>query len=152
MVIRRTEVDGVPTLIAPTTGPTHAGLVFRVGQADETLARRGITHLLEHLVLHPVGLADYHYNGMTGAVVTHFHLQGSVGDISAFLTGVCRSLARLDMDRLDTERSIVLTEQSSRVTGATSAMPMWRYGARDHGLVSFPEWGVHGVTADDLRA
>lgn len=152
MVIRQTEVDGVPTLIAPTTGPTHAGLVFRVGQADETLARRGITHLLEHLVLHPVGLADYHYNGMTGAVVTHFHLQGSVNDITAFLTGVCRSLDRLDLDRLDTERSIVLTEESSRATGATSAMPLWRYGARDHGLVSYPEWGVHAVTADDLRA
>jgi zinc protease len=152
VVIRQTEVDGVPTLVAPTTGPTHAGLVFRVGQADETLARRGITHLLEHLVLHPVGLADYHYNGMTGAVVTHFHLRGSVDDITAFLTGVCRSLARLDMDRLDTERSIVLTEQSSRVTGATSAMPMWRHGARDHGLVSFPEWGVHGITAGDLRS
>nr|WP_117212210.1 insulinase family protein [Allorhizocola rhizosphaerae] len=28
-----------------------AGLVFRVGQADETLATHGISHLVEHLAL-----------------------------------------------------------------------------------------------------
>ena len=48
-MIRETEVDGVPTLLAPRNGPLAAGLTFRVGQADETLATAGITHLLEHL-------------------------------------------------------------------------------------------------------
>ena len=57
----------------------HAGLIFRVGRADETLARPGITHLLEHLALHRHGLADYHYNGATGRAITHFHIAGPRG-------------------------------------------------------------------------
>ncbi|MFV2125931.1 hypothetical protein ACFHWS_15535 [Micromonospora sp. LOL_013] len=75
------------------------GISFR---AVLVLARRGLTHLLEHLVLHPLGAADYHYNGTTGSVVTHFHLSGSVDDITTFLTGVCRSLRELPVHRLDT--------------------------------------------------
>ncbi|MBM7084877.1 insulinase family protein [Micromonospora humidisoli] len=150
-MIRQTEVDGVPALVAPTGGPSRAGLVFRVGQADETLARRGITHLLEHLVLHPLGDADYHYNGVTGTTATHFHLQGPVDAVGSFLTGVCRSLRDLDTGRIDVERSIVLTEEGGRATGPLDSLPLWRHGARDHGLVSFPQWGLHGVLADDLR-
>ncbi|GGO29832.1 insulinase family protein [Micromonospora parathelypteridis] len=151
MVIERTEVDGVPSVVAHTSGPARAGLLFRVGQADETLARRGITHLLEHLVLHPLGQADYHYNGSTGQVVTHFHLQGPVDAVTDFLASVCRSVQNLDDARIEIEKSIVSTEEGGRVTGPLDEMPLWRYGARDHGLVSFPQWGLHNVTASDLR-
>ncbi|MGW4463958.1 M16 family metallopeptidase [Micromonospora sp. NPDC004704] len=150
-MIRQIEVDGVPTLLAGTTGPMHAGLMFRVGQADETLARRGITHLLEHLVLFPVGTADYHYNGATGSVITYFHMQGSAADITAFLVGVCRSLRDLATDRLETEKTILRTEWSSRNGSATDQMSLWRHGARDYGLLSYPEWGLSGLSADDLR-
>jgi hypothetical protein len=31
-----------------------AGLTFRVGRADESLARGGVTHMIEHLALYPV--------------------------------------------------------------------------------------------------
>ncbi|MFK3983339.1 M16 family metallopeptidase [Micromonospora sp. NPDC050397] len=150
-MIRQIEVDGVPTLLAATTGPMHAGLMFRVGQADETLARRGITHLLEHLVLFPVGTADYHYNGTTGSVITYFHLQGSAADITTFLVGVCRSLRDLATDRLETEKTILRTEWSGKNGSVTDSMPLWRHGARDYGLVSYPEWGLSGLTGDDLR-
>lgn len=150
-MIRQLDVDGVPALLAPTTGPTHAGLMFRVGQADEILAQRGITHLLEHLVLHPLGTADYHYNGTTGVVVTHFHLQGSVDDITTFLTGVCQSLRELPASRLDTEKAILRTEWNNRATSALDPMPLWRYGARGYGLVSFPEWGLQAASIDDLQ-
>ena len=150
-MIRQLDVDGVPALLAPTTGPAHAGLMFRVGQADETLARRGITHLLEHLVLHPLGTADYHYNGSTGTVVTHFHLQGSLDDITTFLTGVCRSLRELPLDRLATEKTILRTEWSNRGNSVTDPIPLWRHGARDYGLSSFPEWGLSAITADELQ-
>ncbi|MFY1636267.1 M16 family metallopeptidase [Solwaraspora sp. WMMB335] len=150
-MIRQLEVDGVPALLAPTTGPSHAGLMFRVGQADETLARRGVTHLLEHLVLHPLGAADYHYNGTTDTLVTHFHLQGSVHDITTFLTGVCRTLRELPAGRLATEKAILRTEWSNRTASALDQMPLWRYGARGFGLVSFPEWGLNAITVDDLQ-
>ncbi|GID96338.1 M16 family metallopeptidase [Amorphoplanes digitatis] len=151
-MIRRTEVDGVPTLIAPTSGPLHAGLMFRVGRADETLPRAGITHLLEHLVLHPLGLADYHYNGATAPVMTYFHMQGPEKDVAGFLSGVCDSLSDLPMDRLETEKTILRTEHSSRTPQVTEPMSLWRYGARGHGLVSYPEWGLDMITPDDLRA
>lgn len=150
-MIRQLEVDGVPALLAPTTGPTHAGLMFRVGQADETLARRGITHLLEHLVLHPLGTADYHYNGTTGSVVTHFHLQGSVDDITTFLTGVCKSLRELPASRVETEKAILRTEWNSKSGSSLDELPLWRYGARGHGLLSYPEWGLHAVSLEDLQ-
>jgi zinc protease len=151
-VIRRTEVDGVPTLIAPTAGPMHAGLMFRVGRADETLPRAGITHLLEHLVLHPLGLADYHYNGATTPVRTYFHMQGPEKDVAGFLSGVCAALNDLPLHRLETEKAILRTEGASRSSHVTEPMPLWRHGARDHGLASYPEWGLSMITPDDLRA
>ncbi|MFY1669452.1 M16 family metallopeptidase [Plantactinospora sp. WMMB334] len=150
-MIRELDVDGVPALVAPTTGPMHAGLMFRVGQADETLARRGVTHLLEHLVLHPLGVADYHYNGTTGTSVTHFHMQGSAADIVTFLGGVCAALRQPAGTRLETEKAILRTEWSGRSNPAVAAMPLWRHGARDYGLVSYPEWGIEAVRLEDLH-
>jgi zinc protease len=151
-MIRRTEVDGVPTLISPTSGPMRAGLMFRVGRADETLPRTGITHLLEHLVLYPLGLADYHYNGTTAPVTTYFHMQGPEQEVAGFLSGVCKTLSDLPLHRLETEKAILRTESSSRSSHVTEPMALWRHGARDHGLVSYPEWGLPMITPDDLRA
>lgn len=151
-MITQTEVGGIPAVIAPTTGPMHAGLVFRVGFADEPLARRGITHLVEHLALHKFGVADYHYNGATGVEYTFFHMQGAEADIVAFLNGVCAALTDLPMHRLTTEKEILRTEENTRGEGPTEALPLWRHGARDYGVVTYPEWGLSGITPDDLRA
>jgi zinc protease len=151
MSISQLEVDGVPTLFVPYAGPTIAGLTFRVGQADETLPYRGITHLLEHLALHGRGLTDYHYNGSTGAVATTFHLQGGEDDIVAYLEGVCGSLLDLPLDRLEIERSILRTEAAGRGGSVNEVLPLWRHGARDYGLVTYRELGIGRITGDDLR-
>jgi zinc protease len=151
-MIQQLRVDGVPTLLAPTTGPAHAGLAFRVGFADEPLHRRGITHLIEHLALHHVGVADYHYNGATGVEYTFFHMQGSAEEIARFLTGVCAALRDLPMHRLAVEKDLLQAEANGRSTGAADDMALWRYGARDYGMPSYPEWGLSAVTPDDLRA
>jgi predicted Zn-dependent peptidase len=145
-------VDGVPALLAPSSGPTHAGLTFRVGQADETLARRGITHLVEHLTLHHLGMADYHYNGATGDVITTFHLQGSDDDVTAFLSAVCDSLVSPPLDRLEMEREILRTEESSRSRSVLASMGLWRYGAQGYGLHPYPEYGLSMLGPDDVRA
>ena len=89
------DVDGVPVLVAKTSGPLRAGLMFRVGRADETLATGGITHLVEHLALHRHGVTDYHYNGMTGVTTTNFITQGTPEAVVAFLNGVCAGLRDL---------------------------------------------------------
>lgn len=148
-MIYQTEVDGVPTLLAPSDGPMRAGLVFRVGIADETLPTTGITHLVEHLALYRHGVADYHYNGLTSATETHFHVQGSPDDVVTYLSGVCEGLARLPMERLEIEKGILATEAAGR---AISPLPRWRHGARDYGLTGYPEWGVTQLRPDDVHA
>ncbi|MER8030887.1 insulinase family protein [Streptomyces bauhiniae] len=145
--VPHTQVDGIPTLFVQAAGPMRAGLVFRVGIADETLGRGGLTHLIEHLALYRQGVADYHYNGATKAAFTHFHVEGAEHEIAAYLTGVCASLTDLPMDRLETEREILRTEESRRDSGL---LPLWRYGAQGYGLVSYPEWGVRTASAQDV--
>jgi hypothetical protein len=145
------DVDGVPTLLGPTTGPTRAGLVFRVGTADETLARRGITHLVEHLALHSAGVTDLHYNGVTGAEYTSFHSEGTPEEVAGFLAEVCSSLRSLPIRRLATEKEILRTEENGRSSGAVDLLPLWRHGARDYGLGSYPEWGLHTLGQADLE-
>ncbi|MFJ5217911.1 insulinase family protein [Streptomyces sp. NPDC088354] len=145
--VHHTEVDGIPTLFAYAAGPMRAGLVFRVGIADETLGRAGLTHLTEHLALHRQGLADHHFNGATKAAFTHFHAEGAEHEIVAYLTGVCASLVDLPMDRLETEKEILRTEESRREPGR---LPLWRYGAQGYGLVSYPEFGVRNASAQDV--
>lgn len=142
------DVDGVPTLLAKTTGPMRAGLVFRVGRADETLATAGVTHLVEHLALHRHGVADYHYNGTTGVTTTSFLIQGTSEAIVEFLHGVCASLRDLPTARLATEKKIIETEASGRGISLADQLAVWRHGARDYGLTGFPEFGVHTLTAD----
>ncbi|WP_433529412.1 M16 family metallopeptidase [Micromonospora sp. CA-263727] len=150
-MIQQLETDGVPTLLAPTGGPMRAGLTFRVGTADETLARHGITHLLEHLALAPLGIADYHFNGATAPIFTTFHMHGSEQDIATFLTAVCANLADLPTGRLSVEKDILRTEWSSQGGATSDDIALWRYGARDFGLSSYPEWGLDRLTAEELR-
>ncbi|MFH8881485.1 M16 family metallopeptidase [Streptomyces californicus] len=152
--ITETEIDGIPTLLAPTSGggPVTAGLFFRVGAADETLATAGLTHLVEHLALHRHGVSDLHYNGSTAATHTHFVVSGTAEEIVAYLNGVCASLRDLPVERLATEREILRTEQAGRGRGPNHQLPLWRYGARGYGLVSYPEYGTLHLTADAVRA
>lgn len=151
MAFQLSEVDGVPVIVAPSAGQTTAGLVFRVGRGDETLARSGITHLTEHLLLHPLGLTDIHFNGSTGPEVTSFHTSGRPDEVVAFFAQVCAALAALPMQRLETERDIIRTEWSSRSTSVYEALPLWRYGARTRGLVSYHEPGIRALTPADLE-
>ncbi|WP_164465822.1 M16 family metallopeptidase [Actinoplanes teichomyceticus] len=133
------EVDGVPALLAPTTGPMHAGLVFRVGLVDEPLARRGITHLIEHLAAYVPGRAAAHRNSRTGVEHTYFHVQGTEDEIAEFLTGVCERLRNLPAERLAGERDALRAEAAGQ---PADPMPMWRHGARDFGMSSYPELGL----------
>lgn len=151
--ITETEVDRIPTLLAPTSGggPVTAGLYFRVGAADETLATAGLTHLVEHLALHRHGVSDLHYNGSTAATHTHFVVSGTPEEVVAYLNGVCASLRDLPVERLATEREILRTEQAGRGRGPNHQLPLWRYGARGYGLVSYPEYGTLHLTADAVR-
>lgn len=151
-MIQQTELSGIPTLLAPATGPARAGITFRVGYADEPLARSGITHLIEHLALHGLGLTDYHHNGMTAPDVTSFFSQGSPDSVSNHLEQVCRALTELPLDRASVEADVLRTEADGRARSIDDRLCRLRYGSRGLGLAGYPEWGLHAVQPDDLRA
>ncbi|MEV6952819.1 insulinase family protein [Streptomyces sp. NPDC051183] len=146
-----TTVGGIRTVLAPRPGPVTAGLLFRVGRADETLATSGITHLVEHLALHRHGVGDLHYNGATAATYTHFHVTGSPADVVEYLNGVCASLRDLPMDRLETEKEILRTEAAGKSHGPAHASAVWRYGSRSYGLTGYSEAGLPRITEHDVR-
>ncbi|WP_329349732.1 insulinase family protein [Streptomyces sp. NBC_01261] len=146
-----TTTQGIPTLYAPRQGgEVTAGLFFRVGRADETLATSGLTHLVEHLALHRLQLTDLHYNGATANAYTLFHATGDEDEVVAHLNSVCAALRELPLARLDTEREILRTEAAGRANGANSQLPLWRYGAQGYGLSSYSELGTWGVTPDQV--
>jgi predicted Zn-dependent peptidase len=147
-VIKETELGGIRTLVAPGDGPLAAGLVFRVGCADEPLSRRGLTHLVEHLALHRHGLIEHDANAATGLTTTHFFTSGSEQAVRTYLTSVCDSLRDLPLDRLATEKTILRTEQASR---PPDSLLVWRYGAVGYGAAGYPEWGLDAITDDDVR-
>lgn len=140
-MITRTEIDGVPVAFTPGDGPMTAGLVFRVGRADEPLARSGLTRLTQRLV----------GEGEVGPVTTTFRVRGDADEVVRFLDGVCRGLTDLPVDDLEALRAVLITEDSARVMGPSEKLTLWRYGYRGHGLPSLDEPGLHAITADELR-
>ncbi|WP_406123147.1 M16 family metallopeptidase [Streptomyces sp. NBC_00989] len=146
-----TTTQGIPTLYAPRRGDqVTAGLFFRVGRADETLATAGLTHLVEHLALHRLQLTDLHYNGATANTYTLFHATGDEDEVVAHLNSVCAALRDLPLARLDTEREILRTEAAGGKSGSNSQLPLWRYGAQGYGLSSYSELGTWSVTPDQV--
>ncbi|MDN0195156.1 insulinase family protein [Streptomyces sp. S.PNR 29] len=150
-LVSHTTTQGVPTLYAPRPGEITAGLFFRVGRADETLATAGITHLVEHLALYRLGLSDLHYNGATANAYTLFHVTGSEEEVVTYLNTVCAGLRDLPLERLETEKEILRTEAAGRGGGPHSQMPLWRYGAQGYGLSSYDELGTWGLTPEQVR-
>jgi DNA-binding SARP family transcriptional activator/predicted Zn-dependent peptidase len=152
--VRQTTLNGIPVLLCPALPGSRqrAGITFRVGTADEPLARAGITHLIEHLALHRLGVRDAHHNGETNATVTHFLMQGSASEAVEFIHSVCESLHNLPFERLETEKSILYAEASHRGHEWARHLAAARYGARGYGIAGFGELGLPAVTPDDLRA
>ncbi|OQR60257.1 peptidase M16 [Streptomyces maremycinicus] len=151
-LVSHTTTQHIPTLYAPASGnEITAGLFFRVGRADETLATAGLTHLVEHLALHRLGLSDLHYNGATANAYTLFHVTGSEEEVVRYLNSVCAGLRDLPMERLETEKEILRTEAAGRGGGPQQQMPLWRYGAQGYGLSSYNELGTRSLTPDQVR-
>jgi predicted Zn-dependent peptidase len=149
----RSCVDGVPVFWTESGDELLAGLMFRVGRADESLARGGITHMIEHLALYPLGVAaGQHYNGRVDAVTTTFLSRGRPEEIAGFFRAVCANLHELPTERLESEKQVLRTEAGSRPPGTTDLLFMKRYGADTYGLSAYPEYGIDAVQAPDLKA
>lgn len=149
-LIGSTRVAGIPTLFAPMEGPITAGLYFRVGRADETLATAGITHLVEHLALFGLSSDDLHHNAETNDNYTHFHVTGTEVQVVAYLNGVCAALSNLPLERIQVEKEILKTEAARNPAGAASMQRNERYGAEGMGVVAHGELGLLALTPDHL--
>lgn len=147
-------VDGdVPAFWTQAGDELTAGLVFRVGRADEALARGGVTHLVEHLALHPLGAsARMHYNGQVDMVTTTFVTRGTPEEIAGFFKAVCASLRDLPAGRLEAERQVLRTEAGQRGLVISDPLFAVRYGADTYGLAGYPEYGIEALQADEVRA
>lgn len=149
-LIDSTHVAGIRTVFAPREGPLAAGLIFRVGRADESFAESGITHLIEHLALFGRDDGDIHHNGETADEFTHFHVFGSEAEVVAFLNGVCRALSDLPLHRVEAEKAILRTEASGRHAHGADAQRIERYGSVGPATAAYGEVGLHAVDAEKV--
>jgi hypothetical protein len=146
-----TEVDQVTTVWADTPGPLRAGLFFRTGRVDETLATAGVTHLIEHLSFTVVNDPSHQHNGFVGGVVTSFFTMGQPKDVSNFLAKICAGLNSLPGDRLESEKQVLAAENAARVYNFSNNLMIWRYGAAGYGLLGLPEVGLKKITLEQLQ-
>ena len=141
-----TAINGVPVVWAETPGAMRATLMFRVGRADERLPWSGITHLVEHLALFQLGPTQrYEFNGAVTSNRTVFYATGTPAEIVTFLALVTTALGNLPFDRLETEKTVLLAEASSRSMSAGDFMFSLRFGTRGNGLHRYREFGLHHV-------
>ena len=146
-----TEVDHVPVVWADAGAPLRAGLLFRAGYADETLATFGRTHLIEHLAFSAMNDEFHRHNGTVDATTTGFFTAGLAGDVSDFLAKVCDALSSLPAERLEDEKRVLAAENAGRSRDVYSQLLMWRYGAAGHGLAAMPELGLRTATLELLQ-
>ena len=148
--IHRTEVDGVPTFWSEAPGPPRAALVFRVGTADEQLAHRGLTHLIEHLAMPPHGRQHFECNATVEETRTIFWASGRDHEVSSFLSETSARLSTLPLDRLDAERGILRAEEESRGPSAFRILQIEYFGAQGYGLEAYPQFRIADASPDDL--
>lgn len=149
--LRTTEVSGVQTLWAPGDGMVVARLQFRIGQADERLPIRGITHLVEHLAFERLGQPTYWHNGSVSMETTAFDVAGTQGEVSEFLRAVTTGLHDPPAERIATERHLLKVE-SQRHGGVFAEMASIRHGAQGQGLSAYLELGLEHLESADLRS
>jgi hypothetical protein len=148
----RTVESGVPVFRIESVGSTRAGLVFRVGEADEPAAQRGVSHLVEHLTLGLLDEPGLSFNGFVGPSTTEFVVEGTAADAGRFLQSVSRGLAALPEERLAMERQVLLTEAAGRAPNLITELLFWRYGLRGLGGTALREFGLDWLGAAEAAA
>jgi len=142
--VHETQVDGVPAVWSDVPGPLRAGLLFRVGQADERLVEHGVTHLVEHAAIRAAGQK----HGLGGAVdllKTHFEVWGGEDRVVAGLAALCAALADLPRDGLDVERRVLAAEAAASGGAVANLLLYERCGARGIGVAALDELGLRAL-------
>src|SRR4051794_1126464 len=133
-----TEVDGVPVFWADVPGRGAAGLLFRVGRADESLAGAGVTHLVQELALRALGPHHTEPTARVDGTITSFYVHGSDDELVAALWDLTRALRGIHGRQLDVLKRVLSTGDRN-----ADAQPLaLRYGATGHGLAFHEEYGL----------
>ncbi|CAN5503465.1 hypothetical protein BH10ACT4_BH10ACT4_07340 [soil metagenome] len=146
------RVDGVPVIHIGAPGPVRAGLVFRVGSADEALPQRGLTHLIEHLALYGQLNPVETRNGSTGSTITQFIMSGTEEQAVAYLNHVCGALRELPTERMTLEKSILRVEAKGRGSSSHERHLDVRFGADGLARGAFREFAIDTAEADEVLA
>jgi hypothetical protein len=149
--IHEDRTDGVATFWTETPGPYIAILGFRVGHWDESIPNRGITHMVEHLALHPLRQANYEFNGTVAGDHLLFWVTGSEADVAGFMEAVCAQLRALSCDRLETEAGVLRAEAVQQGTHFADSLLGVHFGPNGPGLVALPEMGYQLVGPKELQ-
>ena len=144
MEIHAIEVDGVPAVWADVPGPLRAGLLFRVGEADERLIEHGVTHLAEHAAIRAAG-REHGLGGTVGLLETHFDLWGGEDRVIAGFTALCGALSALPRAGLDVERRVLAAEAAAAGGSAELLLLLERCGARGVGVAGLDELGLRSL-------
>ncbi len=149
--LHETEIDGVRCFWVDSNRPTlRASLMFRQGQADESLSESGWLHLLEHIALHGRGGGSLSINGSVSFLETTFDAHGPALKVAEHFAALSKWLQSPDLSRFEHERDVLAAEGSTRGGPALRAFG-WRYGARGPGLTNLDELGIGRATADGLE-
>ena len=132
--------------------PQMVKLGFRVGHVDEPLPLRGVSHLIEHLVLSPFGQPAFSLNGSVDASTTTFEADGTREEILGFVRDVTRRVADLPLDRLQEEKRVLAVEDMNYSAGAWAWMLNMRAGGDAYGRSAQRQIGLHALTAETLEA
>lgn len=146
------DTGSVPVVWQEAPGPLIAAIGFRVGRADEPLARSGLTHLVEHLAASGLGRRLYDYDGFVNGTTTWFGFRGEPDELVAYASHLSRSLADLPLDHLATELGVLRAEEARRGLSIAGRFLTLRYGARGWGTYDLPEYGLFDVEADQVAA
>jgi zinc protease len=145
------EADGVPLFWGEVDSPFTAALLFRVGQADESFVKRGITHLVEHLAFSALGSVSYPCNAFVDPMFTGFWARGTREETLGFLTSITNALLELPVARLPLERRVLGTEALTASQGYGRDFLFHRFGLATYGLVATQELGLQWLDEDEVR-
>ena len=145
--VRQILCNGLPVFQVDRPGLTQAGLIFRVGQADESVTTRGISHLVEHLALSSVDSSLLH-NGTVGQTATTFLARGTPDEVAVILRTVCSNLASLPVGRTELESRVLRTEAAQRKAGPPAHLANLRFGYQAYGLSVLREYFLDSPKTD----
>ena len=150
--LQRATLGNVPVFYADSPPPFVGSLLFRVGRADERAPSLGVSHLVEHLALPITGRRAVTFNGSVDNLLTTFWAAGDADLVLPFLSGTAARLGSLPLERLETERSILLAEEATQGPNPTRLAFALRFGPSHHGLTGYDEYGLRTLAASDVDA